>query len=148
VTTTRTLRSQLAAAGFAPADVTFVALSHYHYDHTANANLFAASTWLVRPVERDASGRGQRLPLRHERPTGIREAVPVVEDVPAHLGQFLDPVGLEGPALLVVGTEKRNASVGLAGARLAKRRKFSARVVIFTALTSSEWGRLCAPTKM
>jgi N-acyl homoserine lactone hydrolase len=54
VTTTRTLRSQLAAAGFAPADVTFVALSHYHYDHTANANLFAASTWLVRPVERDA----------------------------------------------------------------------------------------------
>ncbi len=54
VTTTRTLRSQLAAAGFAPADVTYVALSHYHYDHTANANLFAASTWLVRPVERDA----------------------------------------------------------------------------------------------
>jgi len=54
VTTTRTLKSQLAAAGFAPADITYVALSHYHYDHTANANLFAASTWLVRPVERDA----------------------------------------------------------------------------------------------
>jgi N-acyl homoserine lactone hydrolase len=54
VTATRTLQSQLAAAGFAPADITYVALSHYHYDHTANANLFAASTWLVRPVERDA----------------------------------------------------------------------------------------------
>ena len=54
VTATRTLKSQLAATGFAPADITFVALSHYHYDHTANANLFAASTWLVRPVERDA----------------------------------------------------------------------------------------------
>jgi N-acyl homoserine lactone hydrolase len=54
VTTARTLKSQLAAAGYAPADITYLALSHYHYDHTANANLFAASTWLVRPVERDA----------------------------------------------------------------------------------------------
>jgi glyoxylase-like metal-dependent hydrolase (beta-lactamase superfamily II) len=54
VTATRTLRSQLAATGFAPSEITYLALSHYHYDHTANANLFAASTWLVRPVERDA----------------------------------------------------------------------------------------------
>jgi len=54
VTTTRTLKSQLAAAGYAAADITYLALSHYHYDHTANANLFAASTWLVRPVELDA----------------------------------------------------------------------------------------------
>jgi N-acyl homoserine lactone hydrolase len=58
VTATRTLKSQLAAAGFAPADITYVALSHDHYDHTANANLFAASTWLVRPVERDAMFAG------------------------------------------------------------------------------------------
>jgi len=54
VTATRTLKSQLASAGYAPADITYLALSHYHYDHTANANLFAAATWLVRPVERDA----------------------------------------------------------------------------------------------
>ena len=54
VTSARTLKSQLAAAGYAAADITYLALSHYHYDHTANANLFAASTWLVRPVERDA----------------------------------------------------------------------------------------------
>jgi glyoxylase-like metal-dependent hydrolase (beta-lactamase superfamily II) len=54
VTTTWTLASQLEVAGYAPADITYLALSHYHYDHTANANLFAASTWLVRPVERDA----------------------------------------------------------------------------------------------
>jgi N-acyl homoserine lactone hydrolase len=53
VTTERTLKSQLAAAGYAPADITYLALSHYHYDHTANANEFAASTWLVRPIERD-----------------------------------------------------------------------------------------------
>ncbi len=54
VTTERTLKSQLAAAGYAPSDITYLALSHYHYDHTANANEFAASTWLVRPIERDA----------------------------------------------------------------------------------------------
>jgi N-acyl homoserine lactone hydrolase len=54
VTTERALKSQLAAAGYAPRDITYLALSHYHYDHTANANEFAASTWLVRPIERDA----------------------------------------------------------------------------------------------
>ncbi len=37
-----------------PADITHLALSHYHYDHTANANEFAGATWVVRQVERDA----------------------------------------------------------------------------------------------
>lgn len=46
------LVEQLAAAGFAPNDVTHLALSHYHWDHTANAGLFAHATWLVRPEER------------------------------------------------------------------------------------------------
>ena len=54
VTTRTSLKTQLAAAGYAPGDIDYLALSHYHYDHTANANEFAASTWLVRPVERDA----------------------------------------------------------------------------------------------
>lgn len=53
VTTQRTLKSQLASAGYAPSDITYLALSHYHYDHTANADDFSASTWLVRPIERD-----------------------------------------------------------------------------------------------
>lgn len=47
----RTLRSQLAEIGYRPEDVTYAALSHAHGDHTANANLFAASTWLARPAE-------------------------------------------------------------------------------------------------
>ncbi|MFZ0978642.1 MAG: N-acyl homoserine lactonase family protein [Candidatus Acidiferrales bacterium] len=51
---TRTLRSQLAEIGYTPADITYLALSHYHGDHVANANEFAGSTWLVRQVERDA----------------------------------------------------------------------------------------------
>jgi N-acyl homoserine lactone hydrolase len=51
---TRTLKSQLAEIGYAPSDITYLALSHYHGDHVANSNEFADSTWLVRPVERDA----------------------------------------------------------------------------------------------
>jgi N-acyl homoserine lactone hydrolase len=49
-----TLQSQLAAAGYKPADVTHLALSHYHWDHTADANLFAGATWLVSKAEHDA----------------------------------------------------------------------------------------------
>jgi len=54
VTIRTPLKTQLAASGYAPRDVTHVALSHYHWDHTANANAFAGATWLVRPIERDA----------------------------------------------------------------------------------------------
>ncbi len=48
----RTLKSQLAALGYRSADITYVAISHAHKDHTANLNAFAGSTWLVRPAER------------------------------------------------------------------------------------------------
>ena len=54
VTITTPLAAQLKAAGYSPADVTHLALSHEHWDHTANANAFASATWLVRQVERDA----------------------------------------------------------------------------------------------
>lgn len=50
----RTLKSQLAEVGYAPSDITYLALSHYHSDHTANANDYASATWLVTQVERDA----------------------------------------------------------------------------------------------
>jgi glyoxylase-like metal-dependent hydrolase (beta-lactamase superfamily II) len=50
---TRTLKSQLAEVGYMPADITYVAISHAHKDHSANLNQFAASTWLVRPAERE-----------------------------------------------------------------------------------------------
>jgi N-acyl homoserine lactone hydrolase len=50
---TRTLKSQLAAIGYAPADIRYVAISHAHIDHSANLNQFAASTWLTPPAERN-----------------------------------------------------------------------------------------------
>jgi glyoxylase-like metal-dependent hydrolase (beta-lactamase superfamily II) len=50
----RRLAPQLRALGIAPADITYLAMSHYHLDHTANANLFAGSTWIVQQAEYDA----------------------------------------------------------------------------------------------
>ncbi len=47
------LKPQLAAAGYSPADITYLAMSHYHSDHTANANDFASATWIVQKAERD-----------------------------------------------------------------------------------------------
>jgi len=52
-TVTRPLKAQMAAAGYSPADITYLALSHYHSDHTANANDFAGATWIVQQAERD-----------------------------------------------------------------------------------------------
>jgi N-acyl homoserine lactone hydrolase len=62
-TVSRPLLPQLAAVGYTPADITYLGLSHYHSDHTANANAFAGSTWLVRQNERDA--------MFSEKPAGI-----------------------------------------------------------------------------
>ena len=53
-TADRPLLPQLAALGYMPADITYLALSHYHGDHVANANAFAASTWIVQQGDRDA----------------------------------------------------------------------------------------------
>jgi glyoxylase-like metal-dependent hydrolase (beta-lactamase superfamily II) len=47
-----TVKGQLAAIGYKPSDITYLALSHYHYDHSANGNNFAGSTWLVQRPER------------------------------------------------------------------------------------------------
>ena len=54
LTLRKPLMAQLSEAGYSPGDITYLAFSHYHYDHTANANAFASATWLVRQVERDA----------------------------------------------------------------------------------------------
>jgi glyoxylase-like metal-dependent hydrolase (beta-lactamase superfamily II) len=50
---TKPLLPQLASAGYRPSDIDYFALSHYHSDHTANANAFAGATWIVQKAERD-----------------------------------------------------------------------------------------------
>jgi N-acyl homoserine lactone hydrolase len=54
ISSPKPLLPQLAALGYRPENINYVAFSHYHFDHTANANAFAGSTWLVHPAERDA----------------------------------------------------------------------------------------------
>jgi len=58
------LKPQLAAIGYQPADIKYIAFSHYHIDHTANANMFAASTWLVPQAERDIMFSDKPAPVR------------------------------------------------------------------------------------
>ncbi len=51
MTVSVTLVEQLKALGLAPPDVTYVAFSHFHFDHTGNANLFTNSTWILNQSE-------------------------------------------------------------------------------------------------
>ena len=62
------LLPQLAAIGHTPADITYMALSHYHGDHVANASLIAGSSWIVQ--------KGDRDPILAPRPTGQPSRVP------------------------------------------------------------------------
>jgi glyoxylase-like metal-dependent hydrolase (beta-lactamase superfamily II) len=52
-TSAKSLTAQLADVGYAPADITYLALSHFHWDHIGNSNAFASATWLVPKPERD-----------------------------------------------------------------------------------------------
>jgi N-acyl homoserine lactone hydrolase len=44
---------QLAAHRLVPEDIRFLSLSHGHWDHSGNAGMFARSTWIANPAERD-----------------------------------------------------------------------------------------------
>lgn len=57
------LLPQLAQIGYTPDDITYVCLSHYHSDHSANVGLFPHSTWLVRKIEYDQIFSGQKVPF-------------------------------------------------------------------------------------
>jgi N-acyl homoserine lactone hydrolase len=49
----KSLRSQLAAIGYGPSDITYLAMSHAHGDHTGNGSDYAGSTWIVQKAELD-----------------------------------------------------------------------------------------------
>jgi glyoxylase-like metal-dependent hydrolase (beta-lactamase superfamily II) len=48
-----TLRGALADIGVTPADITYLAISHSHWDHVGNANDYAGSIWLTQKAELD-----------------------------------------------------------------------------------------------
>jgi glyoxylase-like metal-dependent hydrolase (beta-lactamase superfamily II) len=47
------LRGQLADIGVTPPDITYLAISHSHWDHVGNANDYAGSIWLTQKAELD-----------------------------------------------------------------------------------------------
>jgi N-acyl homoserine lactone hydrolase len=46
-----TLLDQLKAIGLTPADITYLSISHTHFDHTGNANEFPDATWILNKAE-------------------------------------------------------------------------------------------------
>jgi N-acyl homoserine lactone hydrolase len=48
-----TLKGELANIGVTPAMITYLAISHSHWDHVGNANDYAGATWLARKAEYD-----------------------------------------------------------------------------------------------
>jgi N-acyl homoserine lactone hydrolase len=52
-TAAKTLKAQMASAGYTAADVKYLVLSHYHWDHMGNAAEFAKATWMVERIEHD-----------------------------------------------------------------------------------------------
>jgi glyoxylase-like metal-dependent hydrolase (beta-lactamase superfamily II) len=59
---TRTVKGQLAEIGVTPDTITYIALSHLHFDHVGNANDYAAATWIVQKAERDSVWGDHPLP--------------------------------------------------------------------------------------
>lgn len=45
------LIDQLKALGLKPSDIAYLAFSHWHVDHTGNANLFGDATWILQRRE-------------------------------------------------------------------------------------------------
>jgi len=57
----KTLLSQLQEINVDPASVDYIAMSHLHFDHTANANYFTNATWLIQQSEYDIAFNEQGL---------------------------------------------------------------------------------------
>tara|TARA_R110002095_G_scaffold76633_6_gene65565 strand:- start:1415 stop:2278 length:864 start_codon:yes stop_codon:yes gene_type:complete len=47
----KTLTEQLATIGLKPEDINYVGISHAHFDHTSNANLFTNATLIIQDTE-------------------------------------------------------------------------------------------------
>jgi glyoxylase-like metal-dependent hydrolase (beta-lactamase superfamily II) len=83
-TVTRTLKTQLAEIGYVPTDITYVAVSHAHIDHTANLNAFSAATWLTPKSERDFMWAENNPRVNPSFYTDLKRAKSIVLDKSEH----------------------------------------------------------------
>lgn len=63
VSVERSITDQLADLGVVPSEVTYVSLSHSHFDHTGQVDQVQGSTWLVNQKEYDAMFPPDGTPL-------------------------------------------------------------------------------------
>jgi glyoxylase-like metal-dependent hydrolase (beta-lactamase superfamily II) len=59
---TKALNGQLIAIGYTPGKITYLGLSHMHFDHVGNANDYSSATWIVQKAERDSVWGPEPLP--------------------------------------------------------------------------------------
>jgi glyoxylase-like metal-dependent hydrolase (beta-lactamase superfamily II) len=89
----QTLKSQLAAVGYPPSAITYLALSHSHWDHTGNASDYAGSTWLVQKLEREL--------IFGDRPLANARDFVGLEDAPTRILEGDHDVFGDGTVMLV-----------------------------------------------
>jgi N-acyl homoserine lactone hydrolase len=100
MTATRPLLPQLAAIGYTPADIDYFVLSHYHSDHTANANAFSGATWIVQQALENAD----TVILENEDFDIFRDGGVVVMSTPGHTpGHQVMAVELENTGVVILG---------------------------------------------
>jgi len=68
------LVDQLARLGLKPADVDYLAFSHWHEDHTGNANLFDKATWILQRKELAAATGHMPPPFEPLAPVSVWRA--------------------------------------------------------------------------
>jgi glyoxylase-like metal-dependent hydrolase (beta-lactamase superfamily II) len=99
ITVTKPLKPQLEAIGYEPADIKYVAFSHYHIDHTANANMFAASTWLVNQAERDIMFSDKPAPVRVAKNySALKDSKTMILPAASDYDVFVDGTAIIKPA--------------------------------------------------
>jgi N-acyl homoserine lactone hydrolase len=59
---TKAVKEQLTAIGYPPGKITYLGLSHMHFDHVGNANDYSGATWIVQKAERDSVWGPEPLP--------------------------------------------------------------------------------------
>jgi glyoxylase-like metal-dependent hydrolase (beta-lactamase superfamily II) len=74
-----TLAEQLKALGLGPSDVTHMAFSHMHFDHTGNANSFPGAIWLLNQAELNwATGKPTPFAVAPDSFSGYKTAKNVI----------------------------------------------------------------------
>jgi glyoxylase-like metal-dependent hydrolase (beta-lactamase superfamily II) len=114
------LPAYLGELGMRPADIEYLALSHRHFDHSGNANVFAGATWIVNTTERDAmfSDAGRASPffsryadLEHIRTIRIEGDSPYDVFGDGSVVIYQAPGHTEGHAVLLVKTAQSGAVI-------------------------------------